>query len=166
MLQTQLEMKKYTYNLFPVQLIVLGYMLIIIGIVGGIYYFNSSLDKSFSLAIISILIGLVMVTYRTSITIDSLANVIVKNSRMFGFSLSNERVMIPKNCKGLVLKQRIKQGTGYYKTVIPMNYDVKSCDMFFYSDKGVVRLLNTDIHRAKIIADLISETLSISYSVE
>ena len=80
--------------------------------------------------------------------------------------MSKEKGRIPKNCQGLILKQNIKRGTGYYKAVIPMNYNVKSCDMFFYSNNGVVRFISTDLKRATIIAELIKENLKIDFKIE
>jgi hypothetical protein len=161
-----MKMKKYSYNMFPIQLIVLGYILILISFIGIYIDFDKSLDKSIGYSIGFFFVGLIIVTFRSSIIIDSTSEYILKKSRMLGMILSKERVKIPKNCKGSVLKKKIKQGTGYYKAVIPMSYKVKSCDMFFYSDKGVVRLLNTDLKRATIIADLIKETLGLGYNIE
>jgi hypothetical protein len=144
----------------------MGYLLIIIGVFGIFLNVDNIIDRSIGYSIGFIFTGLVVTTFRSIIIIDSTSFCIYKKSRMFGLLLTNDKIIIPSNCKGLFIKQKVKQGTGYYKAVIPVSYKVKSCEMFFYSDKGIVRFLNTDLNRAIIIADMLKETLHLNYKVE
>jgi hypothetical protein len=163
-------MKKYSYCLFPPPLLALGALIILLGMYSLYLGIESGPESEpyrrigFSLGFV--LVGLVFLSFRSTIILGKNSDVVIKESRMLGMRLSQEKVRIPKNCKGILLKQKQKQGMGYYKAVIPMSYNVSSCDMFFYSDNGVVRIINTDLKRAVRIAEFIKTNLGIEYLVK
>jgi len=162
--------KKYSYKLFPKPLLALGYFLMVFAIVTLFLSFDTNLSddifKRIGFLLGFMLTGLIIVSFKATISIDTDSQNIFKEYRMIGMKLSKDKVHIPVDCKGLMIKQKLKQGTGYYKAVIEMNYDVKSSDMFFYSDRGFVRLINTDHARALKIAEFIKENLRIEYYIQ
>jgi len=79
------------------------------------------------------------------------------------FSLAKEKVRLPKNCKEVIIKKQVKSGTRYLNLVVKSNYNLISFDMFFVYDRGVVRIINTDLERAKIFAEMIKMQLHLNY---
>lgn len=161
---------KYSYNLFPGSLQILGYIFIIMAMYGFYITLSSSMNdnsyKDAGYALAFLLIGLILITFKSTILIDKDSESVYKSSHMLGLILSREKVRIPKNCKGLIVKQKTKFGRGYYNAAISMSYRLKSFDISFYSDRGFVRLIHTDEKRALKIASLIKDSLGIAYKFE
>jgi len=163
-------MKKYSYNLFPIQLVLFGYILLILAIAELIITLNSikseSLHKDFSSSIALAIISLIMILFKSKITIDSNSGYVYKESSLFILTFSREKIKIPWHCDCIIIKQKIKSGTGYYRAIIPVRYKFKSCDIFFHSETGIVRLINTDLKRAIKIAELLKDVLKIEYVID
>jgi hypothetical protein len=163
-------MKTYAYNLFPRPLVVTGYVLIILAFVLLIVNLNSGKSESIMTDLVTsigiVFIGLVLVSFRSKININDKSDIVILESDFLGITLSNEKVKIPHSCDKIFIKERNKTGTGYYRSVLPVNYKFKSYDMFFHSEKGVVRLLNTDCSRAIKIAEFIKANLKLDYTLE
>lgn len=163
-------MKTHSYNLFPKPLVLIGYALIILAFV--LFFLNLYSGKSESIlndlvsSIAIVFIGLVLVSFRSKIIIDDKSEIVIKESDFLGLTLSNEKIKIPHGCDRIFIKQKNKTGTGYYRSVLPVNYKFKSYDMFFHSDKGVVRLINTDCSRAIKIAEFFKSNLKLDYTLE
>jgi hypothetical protein len=163
-------MKTYSYNLFPKPLVLTGYALIILAFV--LFFINLYTGKSESIqddlvsSIAIVFIGLVLVSFRSKIIIKDKSDIVIKESDFLGITLSNEKIKIPHNCDRIYIKQKNKKGTGYYRSVLPVNYSFKSFDIFFHSDSGVVRLINTDCSRAIKIAEFLKSNLKIDYTLE
>lgn len=163
-------MKIYSYNLFPKPLVLTGYALIILAFVLFILNLYSGKSESIQNDLVSsiaiVFIGLVLVSFRSKIIIDDKPGIVCKESGFLGISFSNEKIKIPHNCDRIFIKQKNKKGTGYYRSVLPVDYSIKSFDMFFHSDSGVVRLLNTDCSRALKIAEFFKSNLKLDYTLE
>jgi mRNA-degrading endonuclease HigB of HigAB toxin-antitoxin module len=160
-------MKHLSYFLFPPFLLVIG--IILIGI--SIYSFLSGIDYSTLSEDYGPLVGaagfamfgLMLTTLRTRFTIDTASLKIVKEYRVFGLLLSKDQIRIPKQAKQVIIMQKTKTGKRYIQAVVGFGYRLKSYDIFFDSDKGLVRIMNTDHERALKIAGFIKEQLSIDY---
>lgn len=163
-------MKNYSYNLFPKPLVLTGYALIILAFVLFIVNLYSGKSESIQDDLVSsiaiVFIGLVLVSFRSKIIIHDKTGIVIKETGFLGLSFSNEKIKIPHNCDRIFIKQKNKKGTGYYRSVLPVNYSFKSFDMFFHSDTGVVRLLNTDCSRAIKIAEFFKSNLKLDYTLE
>lgn len=163
-------MKKYSYNLFPKPLVFAGYGLIILAF--ALFFVNlnpgenEDLWADFVSSVAIAFIGLVLVSFRSGISIDAKSGIVIKESGFLGISLSNEKVKIPHNCDKIFIRQKNKTGTGYYRSVLPVNYSLKSFDMFFHSDSGLVRFINTDCSRAIKIAEFFKSNLKLDYTLE
>jgi hypothetical protein len=163
-------MKEYSYNLFPKPFVAAGYILISLAFV--LVAFNILSGKGeiqsnyFVSSVALIFIGLVLISFRSKIIIDGSTNTVVKESSILGMELSSEKVKIPRNCDKIIIKQKNKSGTGYYRLVLPVGYSFKSFDMFFHSDIGIVRLINTDYKRAIKIAEFLKSNLKLEYLLE
>lgn len=163
-------MKNYSYNLFPKPLILAGYALIILAFVLLLVNLNSvksddHIDDFVSSVAIAF-IGLVLVSFRSKIIIDDQSDIVIKESDFLGMTLSSEKVRIPHDCDKIYIKQKNKRGTGYYRSVLPVSYSFKSYDMFFHSETGIVRLINTDCSRAIKIAEFLKSNLKLDYTLE
>jgi hypothetical protein len=163
-------MKKYTYNLFPKPFVVAGYALICLAFVLVAYNIISGKGVNYSNDFVSyialIFIGLVLISFKSEIIIADKSDVVIKESSMLGMTLSSEKVKIPSNCDKIIIKQKNKVGTGYYRYVLPVHYNFKSFDMFFHSESGVVRLINTDCSRAIKIANFFKSNKNLDYTLE
>lgn len=163
-------MKNYSYNLFPKPLVMAGYAIIILAFVLLIVNLNSGKNESYMDDLISsvaiVFIGLVLVSFRSKIIIDDQSDIVIKESNFLGMTLSSEKVRIPHNCDRIYIKQKNKRGTGYYRSVLPVNYSFKSFDVFFHSETGIVRLINTDCSRAIRIAEFFKSNLKLDYTLE
>jgi hypothetical protein len=163
-------MKEYSYNLFPKPFVVAGYILISLAFVLMAFNIISGKEEIHSNYFVSsvglIFIGLVLISFRSKIIIDASSDIVVKESSMLGMKLSTEKVKIPGNCDKIIIKQEHKKGTGYYRFVLPVSYTFKSFDMFFHSETGIVRLINTDYKRAIRIAEFLKSNLELEYLLE
>jgi len=160
-------MKHYSYFLFPPVLFVIG--IILVGL--GIYFFLFTIDYSVLSENYEVLIGpagfalfgLILVTFRTRFSIDSASSHIFKEFRVFGLLLSKDQIRIPLKASRVIIKQSTKSGKGYMHGVVKFGYRIKSCDVYFETDKGLVRILNTDYERALKIAGFIKDHLGLEY---
>jgi len=163
-------MKNYSYNLFPKPLILAGYALIILAFVLLILNLNSVKSEDhmndFVSSVAIAFIGLVLVSFRSKIIIDDKSGIVIKESGLLGITLSNEKIKIPYNCDKIFIKQKNKTGTGYYRSVLPVIYSFKSYDMFFHSETGIVRIINTDCSRAIKIAEFFKSNMKLDYTLE
>ena len=158
-------MKEYSYHLFPMPLVILGYMLLIFAVIClMVSIFSISSENPFNGFAISfafIFIGLIMTLFRSKIIIDNTSGCVLKESCLAGMIFSKEKIQIPGNCSGIVIKEKMKKGTGYYRFVLPVSYFFKSADMFFKTDSSMVRLINTDLKRALKIAEFLQSNLKL-----
>jgi hypothetical protein len=164
------SVKKYSYNLFPKTFVVAGYVLICLAFV--LVAFNIISGKvenhpnDFVRSIALVFIGLILISFKSKIIIDVRSDIVVKESGMLGMTLSSVKVKIPANCDKVLIKQKNKRGAGYYRLALPVRYNFKSYDMFFHSETGIVRLINTDCSRAIKIAEFFKSSLNLEYILE
>jgi hypothetical protein len=163
-------MKEYSYNLFPRLFVLLGYVYIILAFAIVFTGLNSSenenISSDFATSFAIIIIGLIIISFRSKLIIDDKSGFVIKESGLLGMKLSKEKVRIPQNCDRILIKQKNKRGTGYYRFVIPVGYNFKSFDMFFHSETGIVRLINTDYKRAIKIAEFLKSSIKLDYTLE
>jgi hypothetical protein len=162
-------MKKYTYNLFPKPMVVVGYTLIFLSIaciLVSIFIIQNGDHLSFPAPVAFMIIGLIMVSFKSRIIIPENFRFILKESNLFAMTLSREKINIPHDCNRILIKQIKKKGTGYYRFVLPVTYSFKSYDMFLCSESGIVRLINTDYSRSLKIAEFIKSNFNIEYILE
>jgi len=158
-------MKKYTYNLFPKPLVITGYVLILLALAMAFLYlfsingFNHFNNPAAPFAFF--IIGLIMVSFKSKLIIDDKSEFVIKESDLLNMTLSREKIKIPRNCDRIIVKENNKKGTGYYRFVLPVSYVFKSYDMFFCSESGVIRLINTDYKRAMKIAEFFNSCLKL-----
>jgi hypothetical protein len=148
-------MRKYSYSLFPKPLVLTGYSLILLSF-GYILISLTVTDFRVFLRlpapITLIFIGFVLSTLRASVILHNDRPFIIKETSLLKMTFSTEKVLPPHDCKKLLIRERNKKGTGYFKFVIPVSYSLKSYDMFLCSGSKAVRLINTDYERALEIA--------------
>jgi len=162
-------MKTYTYNLFPKPFVIFGYTLIFLSIT---YILVSILITKngdriiFPAPIALMIISLIIVSFNSKIIIDEDFRFVIKESSLLNMILSREKVNIPHDCKKILIKQKNKKGTGYYRFALPVTYSFKSYDMFLCSQSRVVRLINTDYSRSLKIAEFFKSNFHIEYILE
>jgi len=162
-------MKKYSYNLFPKPFVVIAYILIFLSmayILVNALIIENWHHLNLPGPIVLIIIGLIIVSFKSKIIIDIDFQYILKESSMLYLVLSKEKVAVPSNCNRIFIKQKIKRGAGYYKLVLPVSYSFKSYDMFLCSDSDIVRLINTDYSRSLRIAEFFKSHFNIEYTLE
>lgn len=162
-------MKTYAYNLFPKPFVIVGYTLIFISIIYilvSILIIKNGDHIIFPAPIALMFISLIFVFFKTKIIINEDFRFIIKESNLFNIILSREKVNIPHDCNRILIKQKNKKGTGYYRFVLPVTYSFKSCDIFLCSESKVVRLINTDYSRSLKIAEFIKSNFNIEYILE
>lgn len=84
---------------------------------------------------------------------------------MFGLLLSKDQIKIPNPVSGILIKQSTKNANGYIQGVVKFGYRIKSCDVYFESERGLVRIMNTDQERALKIAALLKDQLGLDYKL-
>jgi len=162
-------MKTYTYNLFPKPFVIFGYTLIFISIIYilvSILIIKNGDYIIFPAPIALMFISLIFVFFKTKIIINEDFRFIIKESNLLNIILSREKVNIPLDCNRILIKQKNKKGTGYYRFVLPVTYTFKSYDMFLCSESKVVRLINTDYSRSLKIAEFFKSNFNIEYILE
>ena len=160
-------MKHYSYFLFHPLFIVIG--CILLGI--SIYQFLFEIDyaalgeapEALVGAIGFAFFGLMLITFRTRFSMDAGARMILKEYRVFGLLVSKEQIRIPTGAKRVLIKESTKTATSYVQSVVRFGYRIKSCDLFFESDHGLVKIMSTDAERAGKIAGLIKDHLGVDY---
>ena len=162
-------MKKISYNLFPIPIVIIGYILILIAIAVIMLSIFPVWDvfqqQNFGGLIAFMIIGIIIVSFRSHLVIDA-AGSVFKESGLLGIKLSHEKVRVPQDCSCILIKLKIKKGTGYYRFVLPVSYTFKSWDLFFCTRKGLMNLINTDRERAVRIAEFLKSNLHLDYKIE
>jgi hypothetical protein len=160
-------MIKYSYNLFPKPFIILGYLSILLAFVLLLISLNSTKSENhfndFAISLTIIIIGLIMISFRSKLIIDDKLSTLLKESNLLGMTLSSEKVKIPHNCIRILIKKQTKRGTGYYAYVIPVSYYFKAFDMYFQSETGAVRFISTDYKRSLKIANFLKSITKLEY---
>jgi hypothetical protein len=163
-------MKKYSYNLFPKPFVIFGFALILLAIAivltTLISIKNENQFNNFVASLTIMGIGLIMTSLKSKLIFDIKSGFVIKESSFLSMILSIEKIKIPHNCTRIIIKQKNKRGTGYYRFVIPVSYNFKSFDLFFQSETGIVRLINTDYNRAIKIAEILKDILKIDYTID
>ena len=162
-------MKTYTYNLFPKPFVLFGYILIFLSItyiLVSILVIKKGDRVIFPAPIALMIISLIIVFFKSKIIIDEDFRFVITESNLLSMILSREKVNIPHDCNRILIKQKNKKGTGYYRFVIPVTYSFKSYDMFLCSESKVVRLINTDYSRSLKIAEFFKSNFNIEYILE
>ncbi len=163
-------MKQYSYSLFPVFFIVIGALGIGFFLYSLIFIVDySNLTEEYHSLVGALgfgLIGAILTTFKGRFSIDPVKMQIVKEYRVFGFKLSNDIVKIPLSTSQVLIKQRLKEGRGYIQAAVGFGYKIKSCDVYFDSNRRMIRIINTEYKRAVKIAELLKETLGIDYLIK
>lgn len=164
-------MKRISYNLFPVPFMLLGYIFIILPVIAVLGNMTAGQLSSFNSERIAVsatllVIGLVLVSFRSGIIIPGDAGYLIKEASIMGITFSQEKIKIPGRSTRILICGKIKKATGYYRLVLPVTYFFKSFDMVFCGELGMTKILNTDYSRALKIAEFLKENLKIEYRFE
>lgn len=163
-------MKQYSYLLFPVPLVVLGFLGLGFSVYELIFMVDyPNLAEEYHTLVGALgfgLIGAILTTFKGSLSIDTVRMQIVKEYRVFGLKLSGEEVKIPQGTSQISIKQKIKKGRGYIQAVVGFAYKIKSCDVYFDSNPRMIRIISTEYKRAIKIAELLKETLNLNYVIK
>lgn len=167
-------MYKLSYRLFPDFLIGVGvFLLLLTGFNLSIIIYDlvfRNIYEDINIAIGANLgfafVGLVLITARSIITVDSENRVIHKRMKLIGFLMSNEKINVPIDCNELIAKGKIKRGKGYYHAVIPFSYKTKTMDIYLRYKKRLYKVISTGPKRGKQIAELLNKSLDINYEMK
>ena len=128
-------MKQYSYFLFPVFLIVIGFLGIGFSVYSLIFIVDyPNLTEEYHTGVGALgfgFIGAILTTFKGKLSIDTVRMYIVKEYRVFGLRLSREQVKIPQQTKQILIKQKTKEGRGYVQAAVGFGYKIKSCDVYF-----------------------------------
>jgi len=156
-------MKKYTYNLFPLVLILIGFLLICLSVYSAIFAIDySELEESAGQivgAIGFLAIGLFLITFRSRISVDEKKLLIVKEYRVFGGKLSQEIIRIPEKAYEIIIVPKKKRARGYVNAVVPFGYNLNSHDVYFALANSRVPIIKTDRKRAIKIVEFIKSSI-------
>lgn len=163
-------MKKLSYNLFPLPVLIPGYLFIMFSLASilinpGSGQMGFRTDQLASSAAF-FFIGLVIITSRTRLTIPATSGYIIRDTFFLGMNFSQEKIVIPGKGTRILICGKTKKGTGYYRLVLPVTYMFRSYDMVFCGEKGMVKIMNTDYARALKVAEFLKENLKMKYSFE
>ena len=163
-------MKKYSYYLFPKPFVVIGYILIFLSLAevsrGIISMIGGNHSVYFAAPIALIFISVIVIFFKTKLIIEEGSRLIIKESCLLNMTLSREIIKVPPGCTRLLIREKTKTGTGYYRFILPVSYTFKSFDMFFSSGRGLIRLINTDYNRSVKIAEFLKSNFKLDYSFE
>ena len=165
-----IDMKNYAYNLFPLALVILGYIFIGLSIYSASFAIDYSTSGDSSSRIVGTVgflgIGLLLVTFRTRFSVDERRLLILKEYRVFGRNLSTDKIKIPKEADRILIVPKKKRGKGYINGVVPFGYDLNSYDVYFGLKNSSIPIIKTDRKRAIKIAEFIKSVTQIEYSVK
>ena len=160
-------MKHYSYFLFHPFFIVIGCILLGISIYQFLFEIDYARLGEASEALVGAIgfafFGLMLITFRTRFSMDAGARMILKQYRVFGLLLSREQIRVPGQARRVLIKERTKTASSYMQAVVKFGYRIKSCDLYFESDQGLVKIMSTDAERAGKIAGLIRDHLGVDY---
>ena len=163
-------MRPYSYFLFPVFLIVIGFVGIGYSVYSLIFLVDySNLTEEYHTLVGALgfgLIGAILTTFKGRLSVDTVRMLIVKEYQVLGFKLSREEVKIPQQTKQILIKQKIKEGRGYIQAAVGFGYKIKSCDVYFDANPRMIRIISTEYKRAIKIAELLQETLNLNYVIK
>ena len=163
-------MRQYSYFLFPVFFIVIGFLGIGFSMYSLIFMVDyPNLTEEYHTLVGALgfgLIGGILTTFRGKLSVDTAKMKIIKEYRVFGLRLSREEVKIPQETKQILIKQKTKEGRGYVQAAVGFGYKIKSCDVYFDSNRRMIRIISTEYKRAIKIADLLKETLKLDYLIK
>ena len=163
-------MKKISYNIFPLPVLVLGYLFILVSftlvVVNPVSRQYGFISEQLASAAAFLVIGLVIITTRTRLIIPGVNRYIIKETMILGMNFSQEKIKIPGRCTRILICGKTKKGTGYYRYVLPVTYMFKSYDMVFCGELGMTKILNTDYSRALKVSEFLKESLKIDYRFE
>jgi len=165
-----IDMKNYSYNLFPLAIVILGYIFIGLSLYSATFTIDYSALEDSSNRIVGTVgflgIGLLLVTFRTRFFVDEKKLLILKEYRVFGKNLSTDKIKIPKEADRILIVPKKKRGKGYINGVVPIGYDLKSYDVYFGLNNSSVPIIKTDRKRAIKIAEFIKSVTQIEYSIK
>jgi len=160
-------MKHYSYFLFPPVLVAIGIILLGISMYQFLFVLDYSALSEASEALVGAIgfafFGLMLITFRTRFFIDPGAKLILKEYRVFGLQVSKEQIRIPTRAKRVLIKESTKTASSYVQSVVRFGYRIKSCDLYFESEHGLVKIMSTDGERGLKIAGLIKDHLGLEY---
>jgi len=163
-------MKSQAYNLFPLFFLVLGFLAY--GVSAYILLFGvdyTQLEQGYQSLVGGLgflIIGLILTTFRGRIEVDKEQLLVYKEYRVAGILLSRERIRIPKDLNGILVQKKEKQGRGYVQGVVGFSYQLQARDLYFATERGLVKILSTDHNRAIRIAEFLGAQLGCGYSVK
>lgn len=160
-------MQKISYNIFPLPVLVIGYIFILFSFV-SILINPASGQMGFRAEQVAssatfFIIGLIIISSRTRLIIPGINGYIIKENVILGINFSQEKIKIPGRSARILICGKVKKGTGYYRFVLPVTYMFKSYDMVFCGELGMTKIMNTDYSRAVKIAEFLKEHLKIDY---
>ena len=163
-------MKSQSYNLFPLFFLLLG--VLAFGASAYILLFDVDYTRlevdyqSLVAGLAFMIIGLIITTFRGRIEVDKEQLLVLKEYRVAGILLSRDRIRIPRNLSGILVRKKEKQGKGYVQGVVGFSNALQARDLYFVTDRGLVKILSTDQERAIRLAEFLGEELGIGYSVK
>ncbi len=163
------SMRKLSYPLFPFYLRFVGFLIIAGSIVAAITVVDYSDPEDAASTLGGLLaflaIGMVLASFRNNVYILN-SSYLIKHYKILGLGVSKEKVKIPKNVSGLLLKTKLKTGRGYVKAAVGFGYTIKSTDIYFLVNGNTIPVIKTDKRRALQIADFLKSELSVDYIVD
>ncbi|HLN54938.1 MAG TPA: hypothetical protein VK207_03035 [Bacteroidales bacterium] len=160
-------MKKIAYNIFPLPVVILGYIFVFFSFASVLINPSSGQMEFRSDQVAGsatfLIIGLVIVSSRTRLVIPGVNGYIIKESVILWMNFSQEKIIIPGRCTRILICGKMKKGTGYYRYVLPVTYMFKSYDMVFCGELGMTKIMNTDYSRALKVAEFLKDNLKIDY---
>ena len=141
-------MKHYSYFLFHPLFIVIGFILLGISFYQFLFELDYSALSEAPEALVGAIgfafFGLLLITFRTRFSMDAGAR-------------------IPAQARRVLIKQSTKTASSYVQAVVKFGYRIKSCDLYFEAQHGLVKIMSTDHERAEKIAGLIKDHLGLDY---
>ena len=113
-----------------------------------------------------LLIAIVFLTFRGIFMVDKEAMQIIKETKVMGFLLSRDVVKVPVNVTRVLIHEKTKKGLGYIQAAVGFTYMLKSSDIYFSSEGGLVKVISTDQERAIKIAHLLKDALNLNYMIQ
>ena len=115
-IKENIYMKNYSYNLFPLAIVILGYIFIGLSIYSATFSIDySALEDSSGRIVGTVgLLGIrfLLVTFRTRFFIDEKRLLILKEYRVCGKNLSTDEIKIPKEAVRIIIIPKKKRGKG------------------------------------------------------
>ena len=163
-------MQTYTYPVFPLILIILGYGLVGLAIISAIFTIDYSDSEGIAGSVVGsiglLAIGSMVISFRARFSIDRNMRLILKEYRVFGARLSTEKMNIPEHPDRILVVPKEKNVKGYVSAVVPFRYRLNSYDLYFSSGHQLFQIIKTDRKRALKIAEMIGGAMNLEYTVK